>query len=39
MKNYISGQTEHHKKEDFKSELLRLLLAHGIEFDERYVFE
>lgn len=39
VKNYISGQAEHHKKEDFKSELLRLLLAHGIEFDERYVFE
>ena len=36
VKNYIAGQVEHHKKEDFKSELLR---AHGIEFDERYVFE
>jgi putative transposase len=33
------GQAEHHKKEDFKSELLRLLCAHGIEFDEQYVFE
>ena len=39
VKKYIESQIEHHKKEDFKSELLRLLRAHGIEFDERYVFE
>ena len=39
VKKYIAGQAEHHKKEDFKSELLRLLRAHGIEFDEQYVFE
>jgi len=37
--NYIAKQAEHHKKEDFKSELLRLLNAHGIEFNERYVFD
>jgi REP element-mobilizing transposase RayT len=39
VKKYIQGQREHHKKEDFKSELLRLLRAHGIEFDEKYVFD
>jgi putative transposase len=39
VKHYIAGQREHHHKEDFKSELLRLLRAHGIEFDERYVFD
>jgi REP element-mobilizing transposase RayT len=39
VKNYIVGQAEHHKKEDFKSELLRLLRAHGVELDERFVFE
>ena len=39
VKRYIATQAEHHKKENFKSELLRLLRAHGIEFDERYVFE
>jgi len=38
VKTYIAGQREHHKKEDFKSELLRLLRAHEIDFDERYVF-
>jgi REP element-mobilizing transposase RayT len=39
VKRYIANQAEHHKKEDFKSELLRLLRAHEIEFDERYVFD
>ncbi|HUU86107.1 MAG TPA: IS200/IS605 family transposase [Phycisphaerae bacterium] len=39
VKEYIAGQAEHHKKEDFKSELLRLLRAHGVEFVERYVFD
>ena len=39
VKDYIAGQAEHHRKEDFNSELLRLLRAHGIEFDERYVFD
>ena len=39
VKRYIVGQHDHHKKEDFKSELLRILRAHGLEFDERYVFE
>jgi len=39
VKKYIAGQAEHHQKEDFKSELLRLLRAHGIKFDERYMFD
>jgi REP element-mobilizing transposase RayT len=39
VKQYIATQAEHHKKGDFKSELLRLLRAHGIDFDERYVFD
>jgi len=39
VKKYIAGQAEHHRREDFKSELLRFLKAHGVEFDERYVFE
>jgi len=36
VKKYIAGQAEHHKKEDFKIELLRLFRAHGVEFEERY---
>jgi REP element-mobilizing transposase RayT len=39
VKNYIAGQAEHHRKETFQSELLRLLEAHGIEFDPLYVFD
>ena len=39
VKKYIAGQAEHHKKEDFKSELLRILRAHSVEFDEKYVFD
>lgn len=37
MKKYIAGQAKHHKKEDFKSEILRMLRLHEIEFDEKYV--
>ena len=39
VKKYIANQVEHHKKEDFKTELLRFLRLHEIEFDERYVFD
>jgi REP element-mobilizing transposase RayT len=39
VKKYIAVQADHHQKEDFKSELLRLLHAHGVEFDEQYVFD
>ena len=39
VKKYIAVQAAHHKKEDFRSELLRMLRAHGVEFDERYVFD
>ena len=39
VKKYVASQHEHHKREDFKSELLRLLRAHSLEFDERYVFD
>lgn len=39
IKRYIANQAEHHKKEDFKSELLKMLRMHGIEFDEQYVFD
>jgi len=39
VKRYIEGQAAHHKKEDFRCEILRMLRAHGVEFDERYVFD
>ena len=39
VKKYIAHQAEHHRQEDFKSELLRLLRAHGVKFEEKYVFD
>ncbi len=36
---YIAGQEVHHRKEDFKTEFVRLLKAHGVEFDERYIWD
>jgi putative transposase len=39
VKAYIAKQAEHHREEDFKSEPLRLRRAHGVTFDERYVFD
>jgi REP element-mobilizing transposase RayT len=39
VKAYIAGQREHHSKEDSRSELVRMLRLHNVEFDERFVFE
>lgn len=39
IKTYIAGQREHHQQFGFKAELLKLLQAHQVEFDERYVFD
>jgi putative transposase len=36
---YIMNQQEHHKKESFKDEYLKLLKSFDVEFDERYVFK
>lgn len=36
---YINNQAEHHKRRDFKTELLAFLRKHEIEYDERYVFD
>jgi len=36
---YVRGQAEHHKKMTFEEELILLLDKHGIEYDERYVFD
>jgi len=39
LREYIRTQEEHHKKESFQVEFRRLLQAHGIEWDERYVWD
>jgi REP element-mobilizing transposase RayT len=36
---YIRGQAAHHRTHDFRSELLGLLHANGVAFDERYVLD
>ena len=35
--NYVKNQKEHHKKEKYYDEYKRLLIEHGIEFDEKYL--
>lgn len=36
---YIETQEEHHRRWSFQDELRALLLRHGIEFDEQYVWD
>jgi putative transposase len=39
VQKYIEGQERHHRKMTFQDELRALLKRHGIEFDERYVWD
>jgi hypothetical protein len=39
VKAYIANQATHHKKRDFKGELIGLLNKHDVEYDERYLFD
>lgn len=39
VKSYLAHQKEHHRKRDFKEELLAILRLNEVEFDERYVFD
>jgi REP-associated tyrosine transposase len=39
VKNYILNQEEHHRKKTFKEEYISFLEEHGIEYDERYVWD
>jgi len=36
---YIEGQEEHHRRLTFQEELRALLEKHGIEYDERHIWE
>ena len=36
---YVEGQEEHHQKITFQDEYRSFLKKHGIEFDERYVWD
>jgi len=37
--NYIGRQEAHHRTESFKTEFRRIMREHGIEIDERYVWD
>jgi len=37
--DYIANQEEHHHKLSFKEELISFLEKHGVDYDERYVFD
>jgi putative transposase len=37
--DYIRNQDEHHKRQDFRLELLELLGGHGIDYDPRCIFD
>jgi len=36
---YIDQQEEHHKRMDFRREFVALLRKHGVQYDERYVWD
>jgi len=36
---YIEGQEQHHKTMTFKDELKKLLIKHGVGFDENYLWD
>ena len=37
--DYIRHQPEHHRQTTFQDELRRILRSHGVEFDERYLWQ
>ncbi|MGH7137675.1 MAG: transposase, partial [Pirellulales bacterium] len=39
VKAYIANQEEHHRRRTFQEEFRLFLHRHGIEYDERYVWD
>ncbi len=39
LKQYIANQEEHHREESFQDEYRRILREHGVDYDERYVWD
>jgi REP element-mobilizing transposase RayT len=39
VRKYIENQAEHHRRMSFQDELRALFRRHGIDFDERYVWD
>ena len=36
---YVENQREHHRTKTFQEEYLAFLRKHGVEYDEKYVFD
>ncbi len=36
---YINSQADHHRKRTFQEEMLAILKKHGIQYDERYLWD
>jgi putative transposase len=39
VRTYIRNQKTHHQSSDYKTELIGLLDKHGVEYDERYLWD
>jgi putative transposase len=39
VEEYIERQEEHHRRFDFQSEIRKLFNAHGVGYDERYIWD
>jgi putative transposase len=39
VEDYIRNQEKHHRKMTYQEEFLAFLRTHGIEYDERYVWD
>jgi len=39
VKEYLSRQAEHHRTQTFQEEYLAFLQRHGMEYDERYLWD
>lgn len=39
LQAYIRNQKTHHASRDFKTELVAILERHGVEYDERYIWD
>lgn len=39
VRKYIANQEEHHRRKTFQEEFVGLLRKHGIEYDERYIWD
>jgi REP-associated tyrosine transposase len=39
VQRYIANQQRHHERVSFKEEFIALLDAHGVDYDEKYLWD